>query len=286
MFYAASFDVSDIDNALGIVRFSTAGKPSIDVDLAQLRSPDSFGKPTPVLSHLIDPALLRGHDYHRSNVLGGAATQPLAALFQAALRTAAQTATWTDFLSLGLIFDPSVNPPRYVFTYSPRFTGIQFLTPASRQLFGFSSDFAGSGSPVLSTRTPLYVVVPTIDGASDVTVDYEPDAVSSLASSGAGVSYGMSRYSSQIWRDWIQQYEKKAKTWREFADPSHPYTFQHLFEDSRGAPFLVYGGGFGSSAQEAFFLRDPFFEAKRSVPGEDDHWHIPFKCVGAGSGET
>ena len=287
MFYTASFDVSDPASGLGIVRFSTAGKPSIDIDISQLRSIDSFGQATPVLSHLIDPATLRGHDYRRSNALGSAATQTFAALFQAALRTAAQTATWVNFLSLGVIFDPSVSPPRYTFTYSPTgFTGIQFLTPATRQLFGFSADFAGSGSPVLSTRTPLYIIVPTTDGASDVSVDYEPDEVSSLGFSGSGVAYGMSRYSSQIWRDWIQQYEKKTKTWREFADVTHPYTFQQLFEDSRGAPFVVYDGGFGSNVQEAFFLREPFFEAKRSVPGEPDHWHIPFKCIGAGSGAS
>ncbi len=200
---------------------------------------------------------------------------------EAALRTAATAAGWAAKI-------PSVSwsstTGAYTFTVATVTSSLTWSTTAGRTLFGFAADSTTASSHT-SAITPTFVVKPTLSvGVSEPTPNYEPRGIGNRISSDTGAGFGTARYVSPLYRDWIQQYETKAKTIRLSVDESHPWSFQHLFEHCRGMyPFIVIDGGFGSvlSYPEVFTFREDGIPwvPERATPGNDAQFHIPFHCV-------
>jgi hypothetical protein len=117
-------------------------------------------------------------------------------------------------------------------------------------------------------------------------MNYEPQSIANHLQTDAGEGFGISRSVSPVWRDWYQQFETKAKTYRVSADAGdtagdHPWTLQHLFEHCRGEyPFLVVEGFNESSSIEVFALRTEGtpFVPQRAAPAWDAYFHVPFRC--------
>ena len=279
MAYFSSFDVSKI--GASTLTLSTSGESNIVLNIATMLSPESLGA-TPynsVFNHVVS---------REWGGLGpfGNFTQPIyyasySFLFsvQSYLRALATTATWTNPNSITL----SLNTTTWhlTFAYSNSFTAINFGNTETRRLFGFSGNFSGSSASVTGSELPKYIIVPEIDGASSATPVFEEGSVSSVAHSGGGRSYSLSRSTTSRSREWVQQYETKVKTFRPFAAAApNEFTYQHLFEHCRaGYPFGVYGG-FGENVYEAYVFRSgaESFRANPATPGNADQFHVPFKA--------
>lgn len=280
MFYAACFDVADTLANYGTITFSTSGKSNAVVTISALGNGNTYGD----LQNWLNPVLTGGWlsvDWRDTNLLRAQAGVSFPAQVQSALRAAATVSSWTSPSNITVTFNATTNPPRYEFAYPTGFTAITFSQTSGRNLLGFSGNFSGSSALVTGTLTPSTVIVPSQPGASMVTPDYEPKPLGGVGCAGNGTVFGVHRYTSEILRDWFQQYETKAKTYREFAGGG-ALSFQGLYEAARHAyPFAVCNG-FGQSYHEAFFLRDARFSPKRASPGNDAQFHIPFHAVVAG----
>jgi hypothetical protein len=166
---------------------------------------------------------------------------------------------------------------------------LTWSSATGRALCGFSADQSGASS-YTGTVVPTYVIKPTLDAVSLPTPNFEPDNIAAHAVADDGSGFGTERYVSPIYRDWVQQFEVKAKTQRLFAASTHPWTLQHLFEHCRGRwPFLVISGfGSDSSSNEAFSLRTEgtSWKPDRASFMDDAQFHVPFKTVVEGTAAT
>jgi hypothetical protein len=278
MAYFSSFDVTQI--GASTITLSTAGKSSIAVNIASLTSPVSLGETA--FDHVFNHVVSRdwaGFGPNNDFQLLTSCSYSFMFAVQLYLRSAASLASWTSPNSIAL----SINTTTWHMTiaYPTALTAITFGNTETRRLFGFSGNFAGSSASVTGSEVPKYIIVPEVDGASSATHVYEQDDVSSVAYSAGGRGYSMSRGSNPHLRDWTQQYETKAKTFRKFAAAApNETTYQLLFENCRlGYPFGVYGG-FGEEQYQAYILRSggEAFSAKPATPGNANQFHIPFKA--------
>ncbi len=176
----------------------------------------------------------------------------------------------------------STSTGAYGFSASLSNTSLTFSTTNGAKLFGFSGNSSSAASHT-SDITPLYVIAPTQLQVSFPSPSYEPDAIGGHIVTDTGQSHGLSAYDSELYRDWVQQFETLAKTERDEAASSHPWTFLHLFEHCRTKlPFVVSDGGFATTSTdpEVFMFREDgaSFVPERATPGNPDQLHIGFRC--------
>lgn len=284
MFYTPSFDLADPAAALGSVTMTLQILPGapVTVNVAALRGVDERGAPVGVVNHAIGHGT--GPSYRGTSVLGAYASAPLATVLQTAMRAAAAAAGWpSSGNSLSVVFNSSTTPQRYEFSFEQRISSLRFSNTQARALFGFAADSTPNDFITYGTVTPSYILVPTLEGVSNATPDYEPDSIACAAMGGTGEVFGMARYTGPMQRDWDQQWEPLEKTYRKYAQPAAPYTYQHLYEQCRGGfPFAVVNGGFSYPATiEAFSLRATHFAPRRAAPGMHA-FHVPFATYVAG----
>jgi len=279
MFYSPSFDCTEVAGNYGSVTFGTSGKTSVTITIASLANVNYYAQTQPWINHVLSSQWL-GQDLRQSRLLSAQPGETVASQTQIRLRAEAALNSWTSPTSITVTFNTSVNPPIYTFAYPTAFTSISFSTSMARQTYGFSGNFSGSSASVSGTTKPFWIVIPSTDGASNSTGNYEPETRGSLGVSSGGAVYGVMPTANMICRDWVQEYETKAGTYREFA--SGQMTLQAIFERARSSyPFAVCNG-FGDTYNEAFFLKSTAFTARRASPGNDDQFHVPFQCIVAG----
>ena len=204
-----------------------------------------------------------------------------------ALQAAAVLAGFGD--AMNLFVSCARTTGLYTITYSGNIT-VTFSSDAGRLFLGFDDGTHTGAASYTSDYVPQYVLAPTCDGASSPGVgdamNYEPGGLASQAVSDTGRSSGISRSVSPTYRDWVQQFETKTKTFRLSADTTtatatHPWTFQDLFEHCRTTfPFVVVGG-FNESYDEVFRLTaaGSSFVPERASPGNDSQFHLSFNTL-------
>ncbi len=279
MFYSASFDCTETDGSYGSITFNTAGKTGVTIAISELANVNYYSQTQSWVNHVLSSQYL-GQDWRQTRLLNAQPGSNVGAQLQFLLRAGATVNSWTSPSSIFVAMDITTNPPVYSFAYPTQFSSITFSTSGARNLFGFTGNVSSPTASATGTLCPGWLIVPSTDGASAVVPNYEEQVNGSLGVTSGGTVYGATPIASPIYRDWVQQFETKEKTYREFGSGS--FTFQALFERARKAyPFAVVNG-FGDSYVEAFFLRDDAFTCRRASPGNDSQFHIPFKCIVAG----
>lgn len=163
-------------------------------------------------------------------------------------------------------------------------TTITFGDELTASLFGFTDTTLSGASTHTSDSTPWGVIVPVLTDVSEPTPNYEPESISNQAVSAGNAVVGLSRSTVPLYRDWVQQYETKAKTLRLEATDAHPFTHQELFEVHRTSlPFVVIDG-FAEALAEVFYLRSEgsAWKVDRATAANDTQFHIQYRTVVAG----
>lgn len=275
-FYFAGFDVSLL--TLGTMTIATAGESNAVVTLNGITGTAGDSSTSSLYSHTIGLSTIVGDDPDATARFQNWNANSFDTDLQTAMRAAATTASWATPNGLSASYDSGTG--LYTLGYTTTFS-LTFSVAAGRNLLGYSGTQSG-GSSYLSDQTPTYVVAPTLtNGVSEPTSNYEPGNIASRATADDGTGYGISRTTSPLYRDWIQQYETRAKTLRLDVASTHPWSFQHLFEHCRTVyPVIVINGGFNDAFPYlAGYLREDGvqFKPERATPGNDLQWHIPFK---------
>ncbi len=283
MMYQAQFDVS---SGFGTLTLSHGSHTSLVITVSTLTQTTYDGSATTSLHvHLGGIAQVDGEDPDTTGRLidtwGGSS---FSVILQVALRAAAVSAgSWS---STDIDVTHSVTTGAYTIDYSDAADGnIGFTgsTAATRTLLGFSGAQTGAAT-YTSDVTPDYIVIPTLDAVSAVgsadAANYEAEPSASASSTDEGRQFGITRTTAPISRDWVQQFEVKAKTMRLNAASTHPWTFQKLFEHCRTDKIFVVVTGFGEDRDEVFMFRTEGsrWDPERATPGNDSAFHIPFMC--------
>lgn len=281
MAYFASFDT--VRGGAGTVTLATPGKTSIVINLTTFWTESGAVKTT--FNHWVNAAFSTFGPYGELPLKGVLPSQSFLSAIQTTAQAQATTLAWASPGTISVGFNTTTW--RVTFAYPTGFSAINFSNTETRRLFGFAGNFSGASSSVVGTETPKYVIIPTINGASSASIIYEDDATSSNASSAGGRPYGLSRSGTMRRREWVQQYESKARTYRMFAAaPPNEFTYQHLFEACRtGLPFGVYEGfDPGENPLHAYQFRPnaESFRAKPATPGNANQFHIPFDTFAIG----
>lgn len=283
MLYFLGFDNSLL--SLGTITLATAGETDVVVNMSSGVSGTDQNSASSTLfwhyEHSNGSSKVRGVDPDQTTHVAEYSSTSYTAALQAALRAEATTQTWASPNDIDVTINTTTGIITIAFTATITVT---FSAAAGRNLLGFSSSPQSGASSYVGDQTPKYIIDPTVDGASDCTPDYEPPGVASASVANDGQVYGISRTVSPIYRDWVQQYETKAKTLRVAAASTHPTTLQALFEHCRcDYAFVVADGGFNNSNDECFMLRDDgahFDSASaRATPGNDSQFNIPFRTI-------
>lgn len=280
MLYLPAFDVSKL--ALGTMTLATSGKPNVVIDLTALAytAGDGSGN-SPVLFHYDAAADFGFVSQDKAAVprRRDLALHAFDLVLETAIITGMVAQSWvTPILHTSYSFD--ITTGHYTISYNIANLSVTWSTTLGRQLCGFAANLSGAQA-YTGTITPYFAIAPTLLATSDNTPNYEPTGIASDCVADDGSGYGISREVAPTYRDWVQQYEIKAKSIRAAAVSTHPYSFQALFEDCRTQyPIIVYNG-FGDTIREAFTLRAEGaqwsaeqFRAGRAI---DFAFHIPFK---------
>lgn len=288
MLYLASFDVALPRHGFGLAIFiaSDMVTSQAEVNVAAItaavgsRNVSIFNHYTTKLSAVVgeDPDAT----VHLANEMPAVT---FAAAMQVAMRAAATTAGWANPNALTCTFN--LTTQRYTFartTGGGATIGVAFGTDETAALFGMPAIGVPTITSVTGTLLPNFIISPTLSLISTVGgaqgVNYEPEGIATGAVSGSGHSSGMARPVSPLLRDWVQQYETKAKTLRANAVAAHPYSHQAMFEDCRNVLPIVVSAGFGESYDEVFKLRPDAcqWSPDRASDGNDAQFHIPYGC--------
>jgi hypothetical protein len=292
--YFASFDVANALDAFGTVTVSSPDGADVVVNMATLTSSTfTGGNTTSVYNHSnISLVGFTGEDLRLTGHLSSSfAAATFGGRLASALNTAATAASWAHAGSFTVTLDATTL--LYTIVYGTGMTQVAFSTASGRKLLGYAANFgpvsAGAAqTSVVATRTPNFVISPTLPAVSMSTPNYEPTGIASQAASDSGEPFGISRTISPLYRDWTQQYETKAKTLRLAAAASHPFTFQELFERCRTVlPFIVVNG-FGESYDEMFYFRADGASMSKSAiqrasDANDAQFHVSFGCLVIGN---
>ncbi len=286
MLYTAAFNVVSHNAiaSLGNLTLSTAGETNLVIPIANIRGTSYDGTADATTFwvweagtfHCVDHSPFAQARFRRFSATTWAGA------VDAALKASATSAGWAAKI-------PSCTWSKttgfYTFAVATVTSAITWSAVPGRSLFGFAGNSATASSHT-SAIMPTFVISPTLPAVSDPSLEYEPSGIGGHVTSDTGEGFGISRYVSPLYRDWLQQFETKAKTVRLSADESHPWTFQHQREHCRGAfPFVVYGGGFNDTdANLVFSFRDESIalHPERATPGNDAQFHIGFQCVAEG----
>lgn len=274
--YFAGFDVSAL--TLGTITLSTAGKSDAVVTLSSVTDTAGDSTTTSLFCHPLAFASQTSQGSAGSSVLQEWSAVSYAAALQTDLRAAATAQSWVSPSNINVTCSASTGI--YTIAYSTATFSIAWSTAAGRNFLGYSGNQSG-GTSYVGDQTPTYIIAPTLTDVSDPTTNYEPGSIASHAMADDGTGFGIARTESPIYRDWIQQFETKAKTLRLSAASAHPWTFQHLFEHCRTVyPFYVTSSFNAGSNYEAFKLREDgcSFKPERATPGNDTQFHVPFRC--------
>lgn len=280
MMYYAGFDCSLL--SLGNLTLATSGQTDAVVDLTAVSGTDQNGDSTTRHFHYSDGS---GYD-----VIGEDADSTQRALkysthgfwsrLQAAIQAAIAAQSWPG--SFSLTWDNSDGSTTWSYT-AATFT-LTWSAAAGRRLCGFSANQSGSTS-YNSDITPDYAISPTLESVSidgpHEHLDFEPGGIANRIVDDAGIGYSQARTVAPLIREWKQEHETKAKTFRLSAASTHPWSLQALFEHCRkGFLFLVYDGFSSSFTTEAFSLHGdsvawrPF----RASTAIDTLFHVHFKA--------
>lgn len=281
MFYSAGFDVSALTT--GTITLATAGETDVVVTMSTVTATAGDSTTTSLFNHAVDMTTIVGSDPDGSARFQEFAASTYATALQTALRADATSKAWASPGNIDVTYALATG---YTITFTATIT-VTWSAAVGRQLMGFSSSPQSGASTYSSDETATYVISSTLASVSEPTTSYEPMGVASFASSDSGIGYGISRTTAPLHRDWVQQFETKAKTLRLEAATPNPWTYQHFFEHCRTVyPFIVYNGGFNdTNLTQAFYLREDgaMFKPDRASPGNDTQFHIPFKALVVGS---
>jgi hypothetical protein len=264
------------------ITIAKSGDPTFSITLTDVTFPtaDATGTCTIFNHHTTGLGSCVGEDRGESALMATSySSWSLGGVVQVALAVAADGVAVTPAVST--VFDPDT------LTYTFGGTGSTTVTFGSEEtawLFGFSSTVLSGASSHVSDITPWGVIVPVLSDVSEPTPNYEPESIAIQAVSAGNAVVGLQRSSVPLYRDWIQQYETKAKTLRLQADSSHPFTHQELFETHRTSLPFVVTSGFAESLNEVFFLRadGSAWKAERATTANDTQFHIQYKTIVAG----
>lgn len=277
MAYYSSFDARDIPP--GSVSITKSGGGTISNSPTTVNGTNGYNTPTTFFNYVLTSRWF-GFDLGKTLHLKALCTLTFHEQMMLTLRAAASLAGWSDPDDVDVIFNPGTR--RVHVSYSGGITAITFSNDAVRRLFGFASDFSGSATTVTGTQLPMYIVEPTINGASSASVVGERDASCNLAYSANGRSFSIGRTVTPMYRNWVQQYETRAKSFRRFnAGAPAEFTYQDLFETCRTRlPFAVLDG-FNDAIYSAYGFEDQedSFAPEPAVPGSADQFHIDFKTL-------
>jgi len=287
--YLASFDVT----GLGTIQLATAGRTAITITVGNLIAVNHAGTAGMLKAFNHYPRSLGdaiGEDRSANRGLSQvSANISFAGALQAALRTAASTATWPSSSSITVTFSTAT------LRYSIGYTGqpLTAITMAAnvRRLLGYSVNFTGSSNLVTGNRTPLYVIEPVLRAVStgDEGYNFEPKKITLQSRNDFGQVYGVARRCVPLLRSWIQEFEPREKVVRFGAALAHPFTHQELVESCRTSrPFVVLDG-WGEGRDEVFYLTPDGAawskgRAKRAGgPRDDAQYHVEYEALVAGA---
>jgi hypothetical protein len=294
MIYTAPFDMSVIGAGTMTILETGGGASSAAITLATAAGTDGDGNTSNRFWHYTTSGTgLR--IYSESPTASLRHTSIVKDNLAYALQTAINT-LWTP--DIAIVFSNTTG--KYTFSSASSFS-ITFDAAAELAgmpyLFGFTGDKTTATSHT-SDFVCKYAIIPTltatsVTGEQAQAINYEPGGIGNHPIADDGTGYGIARTTSPLYRDWVQQYESKARCMR-FANgltsaylpaqytPSIGYwTFQEMFEYCRGIwPFIV-SDGFGESYAEAFSFRTDgmSWSPDRASPGNDTAFHIPFRTV-------
>lgn len=275
--YFAGFDVSAL-TSLGTITLSTAGKSDVVITLSSVTDTAGDSSTTSLFCHPLAFASGTSQGSGGASVLQEWSAVSYATALQTDLQAEATAQSWTSPSNINVTSSAATG--LYTIAYSTANFDIAWSAAAGRNFLGYSGDVSGATSHA-GDQTPTYVIAPTLTDVSDPTTNYEPMGVGSRAIADDGSGFGIARTESPLYRDWVQQFETKAKTLRLSAATAHPWTFQHLFEHCRTVyPFYVTSSFNAGSNYESFVLREDgaFFKPERATPGNDAQFHIPFRA--------
>lgn len=295
MIYYAGFDATLLTDLSTITVRQIGGGTPASVNLASgVTGPDYNGDNSTLFFHYdryqnfnVEPEHVDG-DTNGNEALQKWSVEGYAEALEDAIQAAATTAGFPSPTN----FTVSCARTTAIYTISHSSTDFELLfgNNASRLFLGYDADDTAVTSTKTGDYPPTYTINPTLDGASSPGVgdmlNYEPGNIAALGVADSTRTFGISRDYGPLYRDWIQQFETKAKTIRFAADTvastaTHPWTFQGLFEHCRTVfPFIVVQG-FGETYDEAFRFRSEgsSWTPERAGPGNDNQFHIPFQTI-------
>jgi hypothetical protein len=157
-----------------------------------------------------------------------------------------------------------------------------------RRVLGFTTDSASSTLHE-STARPYYLLVPSIQGRSNMSDEMEPDGASEEEGADDGTVYQTSKDTSEVVTEWTQMAEPTsisgasvvsslwAPPFERQATSLIPWSYQHAFRHARTGhlPFLVVDG----SDSEVHELRadGTAFRPTRFASPDFGLWSIPFR---------
>lgn len=153
-------------------------------------------------------------------------------------------------------------------------------------LLGLTTPLSGTATTNTSIQTSTsgglyYIIAPTISGRSNVSDDYEPQAVSYDGEADDGTAYGISRTTAPTYHDWIQAMEPKAKTFIRSKASTVPWTYQHLVVHCRNTEPILVKDSEGASGTDDMIVRlradGASWHPERVSADYDGQWNIPFR---------
>lgn len=277
---------------LGTVTLDHASLPNVTVNVGNLVAPDADAVNSNIFNHYGDAITtdrFYGTDPANTVLFRHYARQSLALALQTAIRAEMVVQGWT--LSTGFSVTFSRTTGLYTFDHtsaSRSFALIWSGSAKTRNLFGFAANTPDQQTHT-GTKTPLYCLNSTQPDCAEESPVYEPRGIGNHVLNDMGNGTGTARPAAPKYKDWVQVFETKLKTFRIFGvdddDTTHPYNHERLFEDCRGVwPFILYGtmregGTFG--VPQIYHLRDDgiSFTPDRETPGAGNSFRIPYRCI-------
>ena len=293
MIYTAPFDVSLYAGTITVLQTS-GGASSAAVTLSSVVGSSISGASSTIYFHYDVPSYgmrIGAEDRLAQNRFTTYAYTSLAHELEAAIN-----GTWTPDIAITW----SSTTGKYTMSCATSFS-ITFDATAIAEGMPYLFGFTGSKTTATSHTSDFVVkhaIVPdltasSVRGGQADALNYEPRGIGNHVIADDGTGYGLTRVVSPLYRDWVQEFETRARTERiangltaaytpESYTPSIGYwTFQDMFEYCRGIwPFMVISG-FGETYHEVFSFRDDglSWNPERAAPGDATHFHIPFKTV-------
>lgn len=151
---------------------------------------------------------------------------------------------------------------------------------------GYDCYLSGQTSYTSNVR-PYGIIIPTIQGRSDVSDEYEPDGIAMDNEADDGSAYGVSKDTSSIWLDWTQTAETNSPpsgfasdgmaVFQTAETSAVPWSYQRAFGHARDGwyPFLVVDGS--DSLVCELRAEGASFHPTRFAGKDYSLWSIPFR---------